>query len=430
MNFTLKELSAITGGELTLPEGSDPALTVGGITAGLYAIKENDLYCCPMSDRQMAQRAMLTAWLRDAAAVLSEIPPFSNRLPHILVKNYEAAMKALACAWRDRIPAAVIAVTGSCGKTTTKELLYAMLRRTASCTTSPESSNALGSIPLNLLAVRESDRFAVLEAGIDRTGGMEQISAIVQPDIGIVTNIGAAHLEGLGSVGNVLTEKLKLFDHAAPGFTAFLNGDDPLLRTITDIRGVKPHFFHASDWRGELPFAGEHFRTDVAAAAAVARFLGVPEAEIEAAVRDFTPPEERCQFLTVGDCTVINDCFNANPASMCSALELLSTCPGRRIAVLGDMLELGENAPEYHRQIGAFAAEKKPDALVCIGEFAESIAYGVLEAGFPKEKCVYYPSVDAFLAEEQQFPTGSTVLLKASHGMCFHRILENLTEKI
>lgn len=426
MNFTLKELSAITGGELTLPEGSDPALTVGGITAGLYAIKENDLYCCPMTDRLQAQRAMLTAWLRDAAAVLSEIPPYSNRLPHIRVKNYEAAMNALACAWRERLPATVIAVTGSCGKTTTKELLYAMLRRTASCTASPESSNALGSIPLNLLAVRESDRFAVLEAGIDRTGDMEQISAIVQPDIGIVTNIGAAHLEGLGSVENVLAEKLKLFDHAAPGFAAFLNGEDPLLRTVTEIRGVKPHFFHASDWRGELPFAGEHFRTDVAAAAAVARFLGVPETEIEAAVRDFTPPEERCQFVTVSNCTVVNDCYNANPSSMRSALELLSSCPGRRIAVLGDMLELGENAPEYHRQIGVFAAEKKPDALICIGVLAENIALGALEARYPKTRCAVYPTVDAFLAEACPFPTGSTVLLKASHAMGFERILRRL----
>lgn len=428
MNFTLKELSAITGGELTLPEGSDPALTVGGITAGLYAIKENDLYCCTMSDRQMAQRAMLTAWLRGAAAVLSEIPPFSGRLPHILVKDCDAAMKALACAWRDRIPATVIAVTGSCGKTTTKELLYAMLRRIAPCTASPESSNALGSIPLNLLAVRESDRFAVLEAGIDRTGDMEQISAILRPNIGIVTNIGAAHLEGLGNVENVLAEKLKLFDHAAPGFAAFLNGEDPLLRTVTEIRGVKPRFFRASDCTGELPFPGEHFRADVAAAAAVARFLGVPETEIEAAVRNFTPPEERCQFVTVSNCTVVNDCYNANPASMRSALELLSSCPGRRIAVLGDMLELGENAPEYHRQIGVFAAEKKPDALICIGKLAEDIARSAVNAGYPKEKCQVYSTVDAFLAEACPFPTGSTVLLKASHNMSFDRILRHLQE--
>ena len=426
---TIRELCELVQGRL-LPYGQDGSCPFSGITNRLDKIREGDVFIVLNPDPTAARRQIVAARLQGAAAVVSAVEPYIKNISCILVDDPAAAMKPAAKYHRSRLSGTVIAVTGSCGKTTTKELLYAMLSRTAPTARSPETFNTLGVAAENVLSVGETDRYAVIEAGIAHTGEMEQISAILQPDIGIVTNIGAAHLEGLSSVGNVLTEKLKIFEHSPSGFAAFLNGDDPLLQTVTDIRGVKPRFFRASDYAGALPFPGEHFRADVAAAAAVARFLGVPEAEIEAAVRDFTPPEERCQFLTVGDCTVINDCFNANPASMRSALELLTTCSGRRVAVLGDMLELGENAPQYHRQIGAFAAEKKPDALVCIGELAENIAYGALEAGFPKEKCVYYPSVDAFLAEEQQFPTGSTVLLKASHGMCFHRILENLTEKI
>ena len=214
--LSIEKIGAVTGGIVTLPEGDDSVLVIDRITEGLRSVSDNDLYCCPITDLLSAQKAMILARLRGAAATLSEAPPYSNKLPHIQVPDYMAAIRSLARTSRERFSGTVIAVTGSCGKTTTKELLYAMLRRSAPCTASPESSNALSAIPNNLLAVRESDRFAVLEAGIDRTGGMEQISAIVQPDIGIVTNIGAAHLEGLGSVGNVLTEKLKLFDHAAP----------------------------------------------------------------------------------------------------------------------------------------------------------------------------------------------------------------------
>ena len=424
--ISIEKIGAVTGGIVTLPEGDASVLVIDRITEGLRYVADNDLYCCPISDMLSAQKAMILARLRGAAATLSEAPPYSNKLPHIQVPDYMAAIRSLARTSRERFSGTVIAVTGSCGKTTTKELLYAMLRRSAPCTASPESSNALSAIPNNLLAVRESDRFAVLEAGINHTGEMEQISAILRPDVGIVTNIGAAHLEGLGSVENVLAEKLKIFEHSPSGFAAFLNGDDPLLQTVTEIRGVKTRFFHASDWRGELPFAGEHFRADVAAAAAVASYVGVSDAEIAAAVAAFTPPEERCQFVTAGECTVINDCFNANPASMRSALELLSGCGGRRIAVLGDMLELGENAPQYHRQIGTLAAKMNIDALVCIGELAESIALGALDAGFPKEGCACYPSVDAFLAEKHPFSAGSTVLLKASHAMGFERILRRL----
>ena len=426
--MNLHELADALHGQLLPCSDRDGNRHVTRIETRLECLRGEEVYLVLTRDPLRARREIVVARLQGAVAVISPFTPHKNNIACILVDAVPSmdALSTVAKRWRTGISAQVIGVTGSVGKTTTKELLYSVLSRTAQTARSPGTSNALSVTAENVLSVGETDRYAVIEAGIAHTGEMEQISAILQPDIGIVTNIGAAHLEGLDTVENVLAEKLKLFDHAAPGFTAFLNGDDPLLRTITDIRGVKPRFFHASDWRGELPFAGEHFRTDVAAAAAVARFLGVPETEIEAAVKDFTPPEQRCQFITVGDCTVINDCFNANPASMRSALELLSTCGGRRIAVLGDMLELGEDATEYHQQIGAFVAEKKIDALVCIGELAVYIAHGALDEGFPKENCACYSSVDAFLAKEHPFSADTTVLLKASHSMRFHRILQRL----
>ena len=426
--MNLFDLADVLHGQLLPCVDKNEKYPVTRIETRLECLRGGEAYLVLTRDPCRARRETVAARLQGAVAVINSVSPYKNNIACILVDDIPSDddLDALAKLWRAEISAPVICVTGSAGKTTTKELLHTILSRKAPCAVSPGSRNGDTAAALNLFLVSRDDRFAVLEAGINHTGEMERISAILRPDIGIVTNISAAHLERLGSVENVLTEKLKLFEHATPGFTAFLNGDDPLLRAVTDIRGVKPRFFHAADWHGKLPFAGEHFRTDVAAAAAVASYLGVSETDIAAAVEEFTPPEARCQFVHVGNCTVINDCYNANPASMQAALELLSTCPGKRIAVLGDMLELGENAPEYHRQIGALAAETNIDALVCIGELAEHIALGALDAGYPKENCARYPSVDAFLAEKHPFSAGSTVLLKASHAMGFERILRRL----
>ncbi len=425
----LELAGALNGLVLPCDEG-DGKLPVTRIETLPDHLRGGEVYLVRTRDPFRARREIIAARLQGAAAVISPVTPHKNNIPCVLVEDIPDIddLTAAAKLWRAEISAQVIGVTGSVGKTTTKELLYAMLRKKASCAVSPESRNAHTAVPLNLLSVSCDDRFAVLETGISHTGEMVKISAILRPDIGVVTNIGAAHLEGLGSVENVLSEKLKLFNHAAPGFTAFLNGDDPLLRAVQEIRGVKPRFFHASDYTGVLPFPGDHFRADVAAAAAAASYLGVSDADIAAAVASFTPPEGRCRFINAGDRTIINDCYNANPASMRAALTLLSTCLGERIAVLGDMLELGENAAEYHRQIGAFAAEKKPDTLLCVGELAGSIARGALDASFPEARCFSFPSVDAFLAAPYPFPAGSTVLLKASHGMSFHRILHHLRQ--
>ena len=410
-----------------MPYGQDGSCSFSGITNRLDKIREGDVFIVLNPDPTAARRQIVAARLQGAAAVVSAVEPYIKNISCILVDDPAAAMKTAAKYHRSRLSGTVIGVTGSCGKTTTKELLYSVLSRTAQTARSPGTSNALSATAENVLSVGETDRYAVIEAGIAHLGEMEQISAILQPDIGIVTNIGAAHLEGLGTVENVLAEKLKIFEHSPPGFTAFLNGDDPLLQTVTDIRGVKPRFFHASDWRGELPFAGEHFRADVAAAAAVARFLGVSETEIEAAVADFVLTEGRCSRLRIGNINVIEDDYNANPLSVRAALDLLSGCESRRVAVLGDMLELGEKGIELHGEIGRYAAEKNVEELVCIGELAENIYRSAVDAGFPQERSAWYPDMETFLsAADWHFHGGDTVLLKASRAMHFERIRKQM----
>ena len=375
----------------------------------------------------MAWRQIILARKSGAAAVVSKVPPYFKNISCILVEN---VFDALCCAgnyFRRRLNAKVIAVTGTVGKTTTKDLLAAMLAKKYKTACSPGNMNTTSGLVYSMSLMKGDEEMAVVELGAGKGTDMGIFSRIANPDIVIITNIGEAHLDKFGTKENVFAEKMRIFDNAKEGFAAFLNGDDPLLGTVTDIRGVKPLFFRSSDYPHPLPFAGEHFRTDVAAAAAVARYLGVTDEQIKAAVADFVPTMGRCSRLCVGDIKIILDCYNASPLSMRAALDLLSKCEGRKVAVLGDMLELGDKAAELHSGIGHYVAAKSMGELICIGELAENICRSAIDAGFPKECCTWYPDMEMFLSTvKKHIRSGDTVLLKASRAMRFERILKRI----
>lgn len=371
----------------------------------------------------MAWRQIILARKSGAAAVVSKVPPYFKNISCILVEDVFDALCRAGNYFRRRLNAKVIAVTGTVGKTTTKDLLAAMLAKKYKTACSPGNMNTTSGLVYSMSLTEGDEEMAVVELGAGKGTDMGIFSRIARPDMGIITNIGEAHLDKFGTKENVFAEKMRIFDSAKEGFAAFLNGDDPLLGTVTDIRGVKPLFFRSSDYLHPLPFAGEHFRTDVAAAAAVARYLGVTDEQIRVAVADFVPMMGRCSPLCVGDIKVIFDCYNASPLSMKAALDLLSECEGRKVAVLGDMLELGATAPELHDEIGGYAASRPVDEIVCIGELAENICRSATDCGFPKECCTWYPNLEAFLAAtDKHIHSGDTVLLKASNAMHFEKI--------
>lgn len=421
--MTLSDLCEVIGGRYLGYDQPDSA-SFSQISVEPSLVCEGSVAFILTNNEAMAWRQIILARKSGAAAVVSKVPPYFKNISCILVEDVFDALCRAGNYFRRRLNAKVIAVTGTVGKTTTKDLLAVMLAKKYKTACSPGNMNTTSGLVYSMSLMKGDEEMAVVELGAGKGPDIEILSRIARPDIGIITNIGEAHLDKFGNKENVFAEKLRIFNSAKDDFAAFLNGDDPLLGAVTEIRGVKPHFFHASDYPYPLPFAGEHFRTDVAGAAAVARYLGVTDEQIRAAVADFVPAMGRCSRLCVGDIKVIFDCYNANPLSVRAALDLLSECEGRKVAVLGDMLELGVTAPELHDEIGRYAVSRPVDEIVCIGELAENICRSATDCGFPKECCTWYPNMEKFLnAMDKHIHRGDRVLLKASNAMHFEKIL-------
>lgn len=424
--MTLSDLYNSVGGRF-LPYALPASASFDQIAVEPLLVQEGSVAFILTEDEVMARRMIVLARKRGAVAVVSAVPPHFENISCILVENVFDALYRAGEYCRNRLSAKVIAVTGTAGKTTTKDMLASMLAKKYKTACSSGNMNTEAGLTYSLSLMDEEAEMAVVELGVGEGTDMGLLSRIAAPDIGIITNIGEAHLNKFGNTENLLKEKMRLFASAKSGFQAFLNGDDPYLKNIREILGVKPYFFRTSDYGGMLPFAGEHFRTDVAAAIAVARYLGVSDSQIKAALVDFVPMEGRCSYLRIGDIKVIADYYNANPLSTRAALDLISGCKGRRVAVLGDMLELGDKAAELHSGIGHYAAAKPVEELICIGELAENIYYSTIDAGFPKECCAWYPDMETFLGTvKKHIRSGDTVLLKASRAMRFERILKQI----
>lgn len=419
--FSFEELCALTGGEL-FPAETARENTVTGITAELLGVKKGMLFCCLQREPYAAQKEMIVARLRGAAAVLGEVTPYSYKIPFIRVPHVLSALQALAGAYRARLHTKIIGITGSVGKTTTKEMLASVLSQKYRVYKTPGNLNSQSGVPACVLNIRPDDEFAVLEMGISEPDEMEKLSRIVRPDIGVILNIAAVHLEGLGDLPSVLREKSEIFTYMPPDGMIVLNRDDALLNQITEVRGISPRFFSREDYHEALPFPGEHFRLNAAAAAAVAQVLGFSREEIAEGIAHTPSVPQRCSVETLGTLTLINDYYNANPISVKAAIDLLCGMPEPRTAILGDMLELGSRSDELHREIGVYAAAKKLDRLVFIGPGARSMYLAAKETA-ADGMALYYADVEAFEnSAEPLLPADGTVLMKASRKMAFEKV--------
>jgi UDP-N-acetylmuramoyl-tripeptide--D-alanyl-D-alanine ligase len=359
------------------------------------------------------------------------------------------ALGALARAWRQDLAAHVIAVTGSVGKTSTKDLIAAIIAPHRSVAASRENFNTEIGLPLEVLAAPNGTEVLVLELAMRGFGQIAELTAICEPDVGVITNIGPVHLEQLGSLEGVAEAKAELLDGMRAGGTGIVPSDEPLLepwlREDLEIVTFGPGgdvFYEGSSLRGgivpdapptrhvvmaqgerielELPFDSEHNLLNTLAAVAAARAIGVrPAGRVD--VRFGALRGER---VAVGiGALVINDCYNANPLSMRAALDDLASqhAEGRRVAVLGDMLELGPAERDHHREIGAYAASAGVDLLVTVGPRAAAMldqfdgeSHAVLDAG---EAAALLPELVG---------AGDVVLVKASRGVGLEVVTEAL----
>jgi UDP-N-acetylmuramoyl-tripeptide--D-alanyl-D-alanine ligase len=334
-----------------------------------------------------------------------------------------AAMQSLARQWRRALGADVVAITGSTGKTSTKDLLAAMLRGARRVVASRQNYNTEIGLPLTILGAPADTEVLVLEMAMRGSGQIAELATIAEPDVGVIVNVGPVHLEILRTVEQVAAAKGELVAELRPGATAVLPAREPLLDRFRrdDLRIVT--FGEGGDVGSlgdvELPFASAHMRSNALAALAAARAVGIsPSGPL-----DVVLSERRGQRLELpGPVVVIDDCYNANPMSMRAALDdLAASASGRRVAVLGDMLELGEDELRFHAEIGAHAASSGVDLLIAVGPLAAHMG-----AGFSGElHAVEFASEAVALVAELVRP-GDTVFVKASRGVGLEAVSEGL----
>ena len=390
---------------------------------------------------------------KGAAAVLVS-RSFDKDLDGVIIKVDDTltAYRQIAGAWRNRFDIPVIAVTGSNGKTTTKDLTAAALNSFGHVQkTSGNFNNEVG-VPMTLLGMNDETTAAVVEIGMRGLGQIESLAEVVRPTIGIITNVSEAHIELLGSIENIAKAKGELVEAIQSGGTIILNADNQYTAAMTSLvrEGVNVITYSlenqadlmATDiligsvateftltYRGkaydfEIPMLGRHNVSNALGAIAAGLTLGLSVEEIQRGISSLTTTKMRYEVIRRDGLTIVNDAYNASPASMRVAIRTTSEVyNGRLIAVLGDMLELGEIAEQLHREIGAELVENKFDTLITLGELGKFIAAGAREAGL---KDVYTFDTHEAAAKKilELVRVGDTILFKASHVMHMEKIIE------
>lgn len=453
--ITLGQLLEAVHGTL-LGEGFDRNTPIVQVDTDSRSIHTGSLFIPLVGDR-FDGHTYLSAALESGAAGCLTAREQTKILPgkfYVKVEDTLRALRDLAVWYKGRFNIPFIAVTGSVGKTTTKDMLAAVLGvKYKVLKTEGNFNNAVG-LPLTLLRLDSSAQAAVLEMGMDGPGQIDDLADMVQPNVGIITNIGDAHMELLGSRENILKAKCELLPHIQADGLAVLNGDDSMLSALRGTTPVPAVFCgqgEGCDYRAQptggdgmshihcrlttpkmdrdvkIPALGAHMIYPALIAAAVGERFGLTPDEIELGLSQFVPTRMRMNVLRRGEgITILDDTYNANPQSMRAAISVLADSPGRyKTAILGDMLELGPFAPALHEGVGEYLGTVGIQCLVAVGQLAEHIAQGARSAGVPTVlPCQTREEAEAILP--QVIRPDCTILLKGSRRMK----LEELTAKL
>jgi len=455
--FSLLEIAEATGGAY---RGETQAV-VTGVSTDSRSVAAGELFVPLRGDRFDGHAFIGTALERGASIVLVEESwlaqnPLPEQVSAVVVKDTLRALGDLAAYHRKRFDIPVVAITGSNGKTTTKEMLARILSQTGPGLKTEGNLNNLIGLPLMVLKLNGRHRWAVLEMGMSEFGEIDRLAEIAAPGVGVITNAFSAHLETLGSVEGVAKAKGELFLRLKAGAWAVYNVDDALISKCPIPMQVKSLAFglrgaevssaaiKSLGVRGEsftlrLPTAefpvllkayGRHNVYNALAAAAAATALGVEGELIRKGLEEFTPADKRFQLEDLSGVVLIDDSYNANPASMAAALTTLTEVSqgGHIHAVLGDMLELGKASAAAHRELGRTAAGCV-DRLYLRGEMAQTVAAGALEAGLPAER-ILVATDHAELLESLliHLAEGDVVLVKGSRGMAMERVAQGVRQ--
>ena len=449
--MTVQEIAAAVGGVWRNPRADAPA--VSAVSTDSRKIQPGCLFLPWVGEKFDGHDFIEGALASGAAGCICARLPAALRPDkfYIEVPDTHLALRALASACRDKFPIPFVQITGSVGKTTTKEMISAVLGARLRVYKTPGNFNNDIGTPLTLLGLAPEHQAAVIETGMNHFGEIRYLGEMVRPDIAVISNIGDAHVEFLGSREGILQAKCEILENLRPQGLLVLNGDDPLLNTvqapfrtvrcgqsercqvrITELsdRGVEGITCAVTTerdvYRLSIPAPGEHMAYSASMAVAVGEELGLSREEIIRGVGSYEPAGSRMRVVRLPDGRLIlDDCYNANPQSVTAALEVLAkTECGRKAAVLGDMGELGSLTDQAHYNMGALAAMLGVDFVAAIGEKAARIADGAAESG---------GSVLHFATKEEALPElkarlgpDTAMLVKASRAMRFDWLVERL----
>lgn len=453
MKLTVKEIAEACGGRILC--GDENAVVTSFITDSRTAAP-GTMFVPIVGERVDAHKFIPQVFAAGASASFTQndVPAEGQTL--ILVENSVAALQKTARAWRDRFNIPVVGITGSVGKTTTKEMVALAVSAGKNTMKTLGNANSQVGLPLTVFRLEEEHEAAVIEMGVSMPGEMDRLCAVAQPTCAVMTNIGISHIEFMKTQENIRDQKFRITGAFNEDSVLFLNMDDPLLRELHGKQNYKTVGFglcEDADYRAEdicadgegttfrcvsptgektvrVPVPGEHNIRNALAAIAVAEALGVDADAAIAALGTYTPPAMRQQIHTVGGITVMDDTYNASPDSVKGALGILRTLPaaGKRIAVLADMFELGDHTVAAHTAVGTRAAECGIDVLLSVGEQAPHMLAGFTAHG--GKDCAAFADNSAVCEKlGDLLQPGDAVLVKGSRGMKTDEVVRWLLEK-
>ena len=453
MKLTVGELVKMSGGRLLC--GAED-IVISSVCIDSRKIVPGGLFVPLIGEKVDSHRFLDQVIAAGAAAVITqEHETAEGPAAWIRVEDTQVALQKIAAGYRAKFSLPVVGITGSVGKTTTKEMVALALSSALRVMKTEGNFNSQIGLPLTMFRLEPEDEVAVIEMGMSNFGEMGRLAEIACPDFAVITNIGVSHIEHLKTRENIRSEKLHITDRFRKGSVLFANGDDLLLAELRGKTRYPIKFFGTQPWcdyRAErleaygtgtkfllctgnkriavdLPAPGMHYVLNALAAAAVADTLSIDLVEAMKALKSYEPPAMRQQVSQVGGITLIDDSYNASPDSMKSSLGVLAgfSTKGRKIAVLADMLELGEYSARGHYEVGEQAGKLGVDVVIAVGKEAENIAVGAKEHGV---KEVHFLKDNQAVLEllRQMVKPGDAVLVKGSRGMHMEEIVHGIFE--
>ena len=460
--MTIQAIAEAVDGKLENAGKSDLTKEATSVVIDSRLIEEGGVFVATKGERVDGHSFIDKVFEEGALAVICEKLPSRPKGACIVVEDSFVAIRKLARFYRNQLSVRIVGIVGSVGKTSTKEIIASVLSAHYEVLwTEGNLNNEIG-VPLTIFKIRDAHEIAVIEMGISDFGEMERLGEIVRPDIVVFTNIGPCHLEYLGDLDGVLKAKTEIIGKMSPTGTILINGQDEKLNLIDEemaqgrriIRYGKEskrddvyassienlgldgsrftaNFPDESHYEMTVPLPGYHMVDNAIAAAAVGFLEGLNLEEIRRGMSSVTALSGRGHIIHSEKYTVVDDCYNANPRSMCAAIDTLGYALTRKVAILGDMFELGEESDKLHGNVGEYAASHGIDSLIFVGASAK---FMYEQARVHEDVEIrYYPNKELLLAalsdtSKEILKPGDTILVKASHGMGFSEIVEYLTQ--